>query len=236
MTFILGMLCEDGIAMCTDSLESDGYNKSNVKKLYAFSEAHGCWGVAWACAGDSPVIRRFNDKMQELLAKENSVYDRHRLEELLETLAERMHEDYPNDRLSLVAALWGATQDDKEELRLYSVKETSSCLSVEERFACAGMDTSLGRFLLDSIFADDITVNEGSQFGAFVTSVMREKADGVGGRTQVIFYQVGERKWVEGDKKLIAEVEKRQYLITDVEQAIRRFCWSRTPHKFRPPK
>jgi 20S proteasome alpha/beta subunit len=236
MTFVLGMLCEDGIVMCSDSLEGDGYSKSNVKKLYGFTEAHGGWGVAWGCSGDSPVIKRFNDKVLDLLGKEGPAYDRYRLEELFESLVRKMRDDYPNDRLSLVAAFWGITQHQKQDLRLYSVKETSHCLSVEEKFACAGMDTSLGRFLLDSIYRKYLSVGEGEQLAVFVTAVMKEKADGVGGPTQLLGHYVSEKRWAESSSNLIAKAESSRYIIDDVEGAISVFFWHRTPHRFKPAK
>ena len=69
MTFIVGMRCEDGICIASDSLEADGYTKRNVKKLYWFTEPHlGRWGVAWGCAGYGSVIKRFNDKALDLIA------------------------------------------------------------------------------------------------------------------------------------------------------------------------
>ena len=241
MTFIVGMLCNDGLVLCSDSLESDGYSKSHVQKLYEFTpEAeHSRWGIAWGCAGDGPIIKRFNDKLLELLKNEKTAYDRHRLEELLESLVQKMHQDYPNDRLSLVAALWGV-RTNAHDLRLYSVKEASNCLSVEDRFACAGMDTSLARFLLDSIFVGkDVTTSDGVHLSAFATCVMKVRVDGVEGPTQLLRHHWSTAKWARAPKGEIATIEKFAFiekskvLLDDLEQTIRRFCWSRFPHKYK---
>ncbi len=187
-------------------------------------------------SGDSEASGLNDKRMLDLLGREGAIYDRYRLEDLLETLVKKIREDYPNDRLSLVVAFWGISRDDKHDLRLYSVKETSHCLSVEECFACAGMDTSLGRFLLDSIYRKYLSVGEGEQVAVFITSVMKEKADGVGGPTQLTGHHVGERKWVESHQDLIAEAEAKRYIIDDVEGAISVFFWHRTQHRFRPGK
>jgi hypothetical protein len=161
---------------------------------------------------------------------------------MTETLVRKMREDYPNERLTLVAALWGITQFDKHETRLYSVKETSTCLAVEDRFACAGMDTSLARFLLDSISTDSDCMMDGVHLAAFVTSVMKEKADGVGGPTQLLWHSASRQEWINPPKEVIATIEKFEFieksesLLADLETTIRQFCWSRFPHEFRPAK
>ena len=227
MTFVLGMLCKNGIVMCSDSLESDGYSRSEVQKLNGFSHEDGRWGISWGCAGDAPVIKRFDDKLREFINKEKSQYDRHRLEEIIETLVKKMRDDYPDERLSLVASLWGKVKDKSPETRLYSIKEGSNCLGVESYFACTGMDLSLGRFLLDSIFYPEITTIEGTRLGIFVTHVMKEKADGVGGATQILFYDSRvQTEWIQSNTRGVTEFERARYQISGIEKVIKRFWCS----------
>ena len=235
MTFIVGMRCEDGICIASDSLEADGYTKRNVKKLYWFTEPQrGRWGVAWGCAGYGSVIKRFNDKALDLIAKEGEEYDHYRIEELFESLIKQMHEDYPSEQLEAVITLWGISEDGKDDLRLYCVSQGSHCLAVENHFACAGMDTSLARFLLDCLYRDYVTVHEGEQIAVFVVSLMKEKADGVGGDTQLVGHAIGENEWAVSSPSNIANAENTIYKIGDVEGALGQFFWHRTSHKFRP--
>lgn len=252
MTFILGMKSTDGLVLCSDSLESDGYSKSYVQKLYRFTPTgktwrDARWGIAWGCAGDTPIIKRFSDKLLSILKTEKPSYDRNRLEEIIEILVKQAHEDYPDERLALVIALWGVTfwgdkdEGNVHERRLYSINERSNCLSVEENFAIAGMDTSLARFLLQSVCQGDESTNEVLYLASFVVSVMKEKTDGVGGPTQLLYYPYWRRDipvnppvtppgWLEPDKDMLTHIETCHFPIGEVEQAVRQFCWSRFPH------
>jgi 20S proteasome alpha/beta subunit len=234
MTFVVGMRCEDGICIASDSLETDGYTKRNVKKLFWFDHPENRWGVAWGCAGDAPIIKRFNDKAQDLLNSEGADYDHYRIEDLFEALVKKMREDYPGDRMQIVIVLWGIMPDDKRDTRLYSVFEGTHCLAVENHFACAGMDTSLARFLLDALYRDFVNVHEGEQVAVFVTSMMKQKADGVGGDTQLVGISIREDKWAISCTSNITNAENKKYNIEDVEGTLAQFFWHRTDHKFRP--
>jgi hypothetical protein len=66
MTFIAGLRCQDGLVLCSDSLESDGYNKKNVQKLF-FHEMEGQWGAAFGCSGTGAACTNFSDRLLELL-------------------------------------------------------------------------------------------------------------------------------------------------------------------------
>jgi 20S proteasome alpha/beta subunit len=237
MTFILGMKCEDGIVLCSDSLEGDGYNKSYVEKLHRFTGAQARWGIAWGCAGYSSIIKRFDDKMMEVIKNEAPEYDRYKLEQLFEIVMKKMRKDYPDERLSLVATIWGINDQNIHEARLYSIYETSYCLSAEDRFACAGMDVSLARFFLGSLYRKYLNVYEAEQVAIFITSVMKEKADGVGGPTQLISHTVdGETDWFKSDPNSIAHAETTKYVIDEVEGSIMTFFWHRSNHRFRSGK
>jgi hypothetical protein len=63
---------------------------------------------------------------------------------------------------------------------------------------------------------------------------MKEKADGIGGPTQIIAHAAGSRGWFEGTKESIAAIERKQFCFGDLGRATRQFFWSRFPHKFRP--
>jgi hypothetical protein len=98
---------------------------------------------------------------------------------------------------------------------------------------------SLARFLLDSIFVPDAKVNDAAYIATFVTCVMKEKADGVGGPTQLLFHHLGGLRWAKPSKDIIAKIEKGGFIdgpfhLPDLEKAIRQFCWSRFPHEFSP--
>lgn len=229
MTFIVGLNCIDGLVLCSDSLETDGYNKTVVQKIFKYEVANE-WGLAFGCSGTGAACTNFSDRLLELIDDKES-YDRRGIEKLIEATMTYMRGEYPGESLDVVLGLWGNTPP---ETRLYRSQSNIQCLSIEAHYVCAGLDVSLARFLLDSIFSDDVTVGDGLHLATFVTSVMKEKADGVGGPTQMFFYPIGKAKWMEGNKESIAELERRQFSFADLERSVKQYCWSRSPHKFRP--
>lgn len=236
VTFIVGLRCKDGVVLCSDSLESDGYIKGNVQKLFKY-ELPGKWGLAFGCSGTSAACSNFGDRLLERIADKVS-YDRRSTERLIETTIAEMKQYYPNEFLDVIVGLWSLSPP---ENRLYKARTNTECLSIEANFVCAGMDVSLARFLLNSIFTDDVTVHDGGYIAAFVTNVMKEKADSVGGPTQLLCYVAGKEKWAAPKKEVIAKIERGgfiegQFRLVDLEKLIRQFCWSRFPHEYRPAK
>jgi hypothetical protein len=146
--------------------------------------------------------------------------------------------EYPLEHLDIIIGLFNHSP---AETRLYKATSGTQCLSVESDYACAGLDVSLARFLLGSIFVSDTTVSDGLHIAAFVTSIMKEKADGVGGPTQVLYHHTGGMRWAQPSNEMIAKIEKGGFIegpfrLSDLEKAIRQFCWSRFPHKYTPAK
>ena len=234
MTFIAGLRCPDGIVLCSDSLESDGYNKKNVQKLYNH-EIEGNWGIGFGCSGTAAACTNFSDRLLELL-RDFEDYDRRGTEKLVEATMAYMRKEYPAENLDVIVGLWGCSP---AETRLYRAQSHSQCISVESDYACAGLDVSLARFLLDSILTPDATVFDVMYIAAFVTSIMKEKADGVGGPTQMLWHHTKGLRWAKATKSMMPKIERGGFIngkfkIDDLEKNIRRFCWSRFPHKYRP--
>jgi 20S proteasome alpha/beta subunit len=235
VTFILGLHCKNGLVLAADSLEADGYTKKIVQKIFKY-EVEGKWGMAFGCAGTGAACTNFSDRLLELL-DDKQAYDRRGTEKLVEATMSYMKQEYPNEHLDVVVGMWSANP---VETRLYKAASNTQCLSVEMDYVCAGLDVSLARFLLDSIFIGcDANHLDGSHIAAVVTSIMKEKADGVGGPTQMLHYGVGMPAWCELSRKAIAQIEQGGFIggkfkFADLEKTIRQFCWSRFPHEFNP--
>jgi hypothetical protein len=226
MTFIAGFNCYDGLVLCSDSLETDGINRRMVKKLFTH-EVEGEWGLAFGCSGTGAACSNFSDRLLELL-DDKEPYDRRGTEKLIEAAMGYMKSQYPDETLDVIIGLWGMKP---LETRLYKAQSGTKCLSIESTYACAGYDVSLARFLADSIFIvneslpDDNSTNSvagAAQIGMFVTAVMKEKADGVGGPTQLVMYRLGEDRWQEAMPDAVGIIEKRRYVIDDIEEGIRK--------------
>src|SRR3981081_2875848 len=82
VTFILGLHCRDGLVLCSDSLEADGYTKKTVQKLFKY-EVEGKWGIGFGCAGTAAACTNFSDRLMELL-DDKEPYDRRGTEKLIE--------------------------------------------------------------------------------------------------------------------------------------------------------
>jgi len=226
VTFIVGLRCKDGIVLCSDSLETDGLNKKNVKKLFKHEE-HGKWGLAFGCSGSTAACTKFGDRLYGLLRKTKS-YNRTELETSIEATIAYMRTDYPDERLSAVVGLWNKHP---AEIQLYRAISENQCVSIESDYSCAGLDVSLGRFLLDSVFIQDkVSVFEGAYLSTFLTLAMKEKADGVGGPTQMLMYQIGDTKWNDVN---LHSLEGQMFPFSELEKEVQRYCWSRFPHQVR---
>jgi 20S proteasome alpha/beta subunit len=233
VTFIVGMKCVDGLILAADSLEADGYNKKLVQKLFKH-EVEGQWGLAFGCSGTGAACTNFGDRLLELV-NDKQPYDRRGTEKLIEATMAYMKSQYPSEHLDVILGLWSRSP---LQTRLYRAQSTVQCLSVESGYVCAGLDVSLARFLLDSLLTSDSRVSDSGYLAAFVTSVMKDKADGVGGPTQLLYYHENATRWGEPSKKVISDIEKggfieREFSIAALEKAIKHFCWSRFPHEFR---
>jgi 20S proteasome alpha/beta subunit len=210
VTFIVGLHCYDGLVMCTDSLESDGINKKIVMKLQVYMVL-GEWGLLWGCSGSGPGIKNFSDKLKALLkdgSLQNDPFDKATFERTVETAIEYMHSTYPKEHLSMLIGLWNKRLGDTS---LYQVYGDSNCLSPVPcgSFCCTGMDDPLANMLLESCFDSLMNVTEAARLGVFVTSIMAERADGVGGPIEAATY----KKW-DGlshcyEREEIAEIEGR---------------------------
>ena len=202
MTFIVGFSCFDGLVLCADSLEEDGYTKRIVDKLGAQTIA-GEWGIGIGCAGTGPGITKFMAKLNELLGTDS--YDRYKTEAVIEATLKHMQEQYPKEAVEFVAGLWGPN-----ETNMYRSYRDSHCLSVcpPLGFICAGMDLSLPDVVLDSIFDNLMGVEEAARLGIFVTAIMKERVDGCGGPTRVQLYKKGSTVWRDFEYEEVERIEK----------------------------
>jgi 20S proteasome alpha/beta subunit len=204
VTFIVGFKCHDGLVLCADSLEGDGYNKRYVEKLTQVESSKKEWGLAFGCSGDSAAIKNFTKKLGDVLDKDEP-YNRPQMENKIEACLKYMQSSYPDESLDFVGALWGVRP---QELNLYHSYPNRYCLSPESTFTCAGMDTSLANTVMSSIFRFDTCVDDALKLGIFTTSLMKDKTDGVEGLTKAVSYKIGDNEWREHDDLEIALSEE----------------------------
>jgi 20S proteasome alpha/beta subunit len=73
MTMAIGFKCDDGVVVCSDSLESDGFIKGFVAKCKPMgviqTGSEPTWGVAFAGAGGGGVLDKFVKETNEQLLR-----------------------------------------------------------------------------------------------------------------------------------------------------------------------
>lgn len=223
MTFVLGLKCADGLVMCADRLESDGVTKSYRNKL-SFQSSGNDWGICCGASGNGYTCDKFADKMEQILKEKP--YNRASIETDVETCLEFIRQSYAAEhQITIVAGLYGRTMQ-KEigpwEFHLYRGSSGSGCLSPIRDYACAGMDVTLAGFTLSNIFHRWMPVEHGKQLAVFVTALMKEHADGVGGPSDCFYHIVGAPTWEPVLDREIVELESK-FSTTSFNEAVTRY-------------
>jgi hypothetical protein len=199
MTFVLGMRCSNGLVICADMLESDGITKRYRNKLAAITVGNE-WGVAWGCSGSAFTCDKFTDKLKASVNNAGN-YNRAALENDVEVCLEFIRQSYSAEHgISVVVGIFGqpvekveaATQETilgPPEFHLYRGASNVACISPINDYCIAGMDVTLAGCVLANTYHPFIPLEHGKRLGVFITSLMKEHAEGVGGETRCIYYQ-----------------------------------------------
>lgn len=237
VTFILGLNCSDGIVLCADSLESDGMTRSYKNKLESVHISDE-WGICWGGSGSSAVVDKFSDKLKFALG--NGSFNRHEIENKMDTCLELIHQDYPRDPISIVAGLFGRPQVTgptkdiylgHQERYLYRGYSQSACVSPVKDYSVAGMDVTLASFILGNTYHVLMSVMEAKRLGIFVTALMKKYAEGVGGPILVIFHTQHDSHWFRMDPEKVAEVEG-DYSVEDADAQMSAYWAARNPRTY----
>jgi hypothetical protein len=232
MTFVLGINCFDGIVLAADSLEDDGVNRKMVDKLKWFgNENH--WSVAYGCSGNSTIISVFEQKVQELFFGSSILlepYNRTDIQEQLEAALTYTYQKYPNEKLDVIAGLWGRNPIDKAIFHAYYGFD---CLQIVDDYGIAGTDSSLANTLLNSIFVPSMSTSECVRLAVFVTAIMKEKASGVGGPTKVMSHRIGTDDWDWHEPNEITDLEQK-YPLDDFYDLLLKYWSESNPDFMRP--
>jgi 20S proteasome alpha/beta subunit len=235
MTFVVGLACHAGIVLCSDSWESDGVSKRDVRKLHHY-DAEEKWGVAWGCSGDTDACTQFSDKLRLVLGNEHrhnkTDTDLLRLRLLVESVAIEMRQGYPQAKLAIVVAIW--QEIEHLSMGVFSMNiQLSNCLARNEPYACVGMDTSLARFVLDNTCDQTLATGEGIGLAIFVTKLMKDTADGVGGPLQLLTYRLAKSSWQEYEQHYLDSIEQK-YSTSELAELVRDYWGKKNPSWIRP--
>jgi hypothetical protein len=220
------MRCSDGLVLCADSMEGDSIGKHYVQKLHVIG-VENLWGLCWGCAGSGDVIRKFDSIVKTSLAKQEA-YNKWQIEELIEGCLKFVKESYPaENRIDVIAGLYGTSLDGVPEYQLYRGYSDSSCLAPEKKFAVAGMDVTVSDFFLGSTYDLFAHVDYCQRVGVVATGLMKRHAVGVDGMTSVFSYRIGSDGWIPMLDREVTAIEEH-FPLSQLNEAVSRF-WMAHP-------
>lgn len=188
MTFIAGFKCADGIILCTDSLEADGFTKRAVRKIRPFGTTD--WQVAIAGAGGAGIIDKFCDEVSAALPRKP--YDPALIESTIEDTLLHFRSRYQADdeHFEIIVGTHCTRVIDR---RLY--RSGTGHLSPIGDHIHIGVGHSLWRFLTEMFYEKGNSVDDNRRLAAFIMKQAIEYVDGVEGPVQLASYTFGNRDW-----------------------------------------
>lgn len=224
MTMAIGFRIRDGIVLCADSQEGDGYRKRNVDKtatmLYMTPE---CWGVGFVGAGEI-LDKFFEDAIREI-QKSDGRYDIKKIERAIERILGTYKKRFKDNALRILV---GVFNRNRRETLLF--RSDGVALVPIYDYAEVGLGGTLWEFLASNFYDEDMSCEECAALGAFILKVSGEFADCVGGPTHIMTYTKGDGLWHHPTQREVAEMKSRMPL-SELEALLRRYWRSR--HKFR---
>jgi hypothetical protein len=186
MTFIVGLMCIDGMVLCTDSLESDGFTKKSVGKIRAFGTTD--WQVAISGAGSGGLIDKFCDEVS--LATPRGIYDLKLIEAKIEDSLQDFRSRYPQDTIQVLVAIYCVSTIDR---RLY--RSEGGILSPQKDHSHTGVGHGLWRFLNALLYENGNSVIDNYRLAVFATRQAINYLEGVDDTIQLATYKFGARFW-----------------------------------------
>jgi 20S proteasome alpha/beta subunit len=188
MTLIAGLLCTDGLLICSDTEESSGVtgDKGSVRKIFQLGYDPS-YSLAIATAGHSALadvaIKRIHAAVK--FAGPKFVSDHEDvIEKTLRTLykAYVWPDDVPGDReISLIIGLCDRANN---EFHLYVTCD--EILQPKNDYACAGCGESIGNYFLERLYEHSLTVHQAMELMAFVAREAKDSVGAVGRETEMV--------------------------------------------------
>jgi len=201
MTIALGFKCIDGIAILTDSLETDGATKRFVDKIWGYQVGRE-WGIAIASAGEADLADSFTDNLGGLLGAK--AFDENKLLLTLRTAIAHTRRTYPDSPFAMLVGIYGPHFFRK----LYRVTEGSEHLGPVQRYEALGIGSQLAKFICAQMFSQFALVEEAIRLGIFVISRVNEHVDGCGGPIAIIASKRNQIEWLYEHPEKVAQIQK----------------------------
>jgi 20S proteasome alpha/beta subunit len=188
VTLAAGFALGDGLLLCADTLYTDGLTKEYRDKIFVWAGKHAA--VAFAIAGHATIARMAVEECRQKLSDSKSArLSTSRILSVVRPVIKMVYEQYVDTRpfeeraASDFWMLIGITAE-SERPRLFASMRAS--LAPVDTFDCIGCGRHLGRYVIESGFRNAMTIDEATVLSIQALAAAKERADGVGGRSQFI--------------------------------------------------
>jgi len=223
MTIALSFVCPEGMVLCTDSLDTDGYTKSRVNKIWAY-ETQDEWGVAVASAGESDFIDSFTENLRELFSGER--FDKEWVMSTLRKAISAARTSYPDLEWAALFALFGPLLSD---CRLLRVSHRSKHLAPVRRYEAFGVGAHLAKFLCSKLYTQFISLQEAEELAVFIVLQCINNVDGCDSPISLLSWKVGMSTWSMCPQNEIQKMVKRLEAL-DLRKNLLNYWREKTPH------
>lgn len=230
MTIIVGVICNDGIVLASDS-QAGSFKGVHVKrldytKIYDFSFDRATTLVTGA--GETPFITRAIE-IFESKAKESKFHKCREVADLAETVMNEVNKRYIVERGKELGFIKSPTaarprwQDDRtlgfalvvglccnNESRIYTVYP-DGVAERAERYASLGSGSAFAEYLLARLYRDDLTLDEAIRVAVYVIEEVKKVDLHCGGPTQVVA--------VKGNQVIRKNEKELQEILSELNQA-----------------
>jgi 20S proteasome alpha/beta subunit len=188
VTLIAGLVCRDGIVLCSDREENVGSEgKMSVPKI--FEQGSSQYYMAIATAGHSALadvaVKRIR---QEAIKTRDSFVADH--EAIIENVLRTLYRDYvwPSDvpssrEIALIIGLRDDRPESEEQFHLYCTCD--EILQPKAEYVCAGVGELMGNYFLERLFERSLSVHEAMSLMAFVAKEAKDSVGAVGRETEI---------------------------------------------------
>lgn len=178
----LGFKKYDGMILCADSSEVDGYVKRSAPKVRAFG-VPGEWEIAVALVGGAGLGDSFWQALKDVVAKGREPEEtalRHELEDVLKVFRNRYNAD--DETFRVLIAVYGQMFNPT----LYI--QTEALLSPVDFRQPLGLAPELFEFLLDTFDMRSSSVHDAEKIAVLVLSILADKVEGVERPIHIVKY------------------------------------------------
>ncbi|HEY0875587.1 MAG TPA: hypothetical protein VGD94_19070 [Vicinamibacterales bacterium] len=184
MTLVAGIVCADGLVLCSDTELTGNTQKGNRAKIFTIGHCHEDCLIAIGVAGDYDFGKAAIQYMGPVFGEPEAPS----LENMRSALSDAVTDVYTNhiypNKLNqrdiyLMAAMW------RQGEGVSLIKTSETALIHVERYEAIGTGGELAEYILKRMYADDMRLDQAVALAIHVLREVKERGQGVGGETHI---------------------------------------------------